>query len=314
MTKFRSAASILRSEDFVKVQQQKDKYVKHEFQDYAYRLAEKLGDMGHKHIYMRLARSTDRILLEQAASFALGYFNETNKGKLFMWKLKELKSQLQDRKRVTNFDYKFVLKEMKTLYDQLYLTIYANRQRNFDPAFLNDLITFAHWEPNKKWKALIVGLESDDLLRYLTGLDIKTQAITFHKKIDTYMRAKIDPKPLLFKSDPLEAKLKPNNFNFIYVPTFWKWIPLENENKFWHKFYEATADEGQLVIIAKTNDTSIQTWQEITTPAGSTVHYLDKQNSRDELVRAAQMFDWQLSNEQKLENLETVFTFTKKLP
>ncbi|MCC7290152.1 hypothetical protein IT417_02805 [bacterium] len=67
------------------------KHITTEHQDYGYRLALKLCDMGHKSLYMKLAKEKPRVLLEQAFSFAIDYPNATpNKGRLFMWKLKQL--------------------------------------------------------------------------------------------------------------------------------------------------------------------------------------------------------------------------------
>jgi hypothetical protein len=68
-----------------------DKYVSREFQKYAYDLAEELGDMVHKSLYMKLAKETPRILLERARSFVKDAQNARSKGRLFMWKLSELK-------------------------------------------------------------------------------------------------------------------------------------------------------------------------------------------------------------------------------
>jgi hypothetical protein len=61
-----------------------------EFQDYAYRLAHQLGDLDHKSIYFRISKSYPRAVIQDAASFALTYTNVPNKGKLFMWRLREL--------------------------------------------------------------------------------------------------------------------------------------------------------------------------------------------------------------------------------
>lgn len=69
----------------------RDKYISREFQKYAYDLAVELGDLSHKSLYMRLAKITPRILLEKAKSFAIDATKESNKGRLFMWKLKQLK-------------------------------------------------------------------------------------------------------------------------------------------------------------------------------------------------------------------------------
>lgn len=71
----------------------RDKYVSREFQKYAYDLAVELNDLPHKSLYMRLAKETPRILLEKARSFVKDAANARSKGRLFMWKLQELKKQ-----------------------------------------------------------------------------------------------------------------------------------------------------------------------------------------------------------------------------
>ena len=68
-----------------------DKYVSREFQKYAYDLAVELGDLPHKSLYMKLAKETPRVLLEKARSFVKDAENAKSKGRLFMWKLSELK-------------------------------------------------------------------------------------------------------------------------------------------------------------------------------------------------------------------------------
>jgi hypothetical protein len=70
-----------------------DKYLSREFQKYAFDLAQELGDMPHKSLYMKLAKTTPRILLERARSFVKDAENARSKGRLFMWKLKQLKSE-----------------------------------------------------------------------------------------------------------------------------------------------------------------------------------------------------------------------------
>lgn len=70
-----------------------DKYVSREFQKYAYDLAVELGDLPHKSLYMRLVKDTPRILIEKARSFVKDASNARSKGRLFMWKLKQLKDE-----------------------------------------------------------------------------------------------------------------------------------------------------------------------------------------------------------------------------
>lgn len=71
----------------------RDKYLSREFQKYAYDLAEELNDMSHKSLYMKLAKETPRSLLESARTFVKDATNAKSKGKLFMWKLKQLKEE-----------------------------------------------------------------------------------------------------------------------------------------------------------------------------------------------------------------------------
>lgn len=69
----------------------KKKYITREFQDYGYRLAMELGDERNKSLYIKLAKETDRKLLEQARTFVKDAKNVRNRGKLFMWALTKLR-------------------------------------------------------------------------------------------------------------------------------------------------------------------------------------------------------------------------------
>ena len=73
----------------------KKKYISREFQDYGYRLAEKLSDLKHKALYIKLAKEQPRSLLEEALNFVKDASNVKNRAKLFMWKLKELKREVK---------------------------------------------------------------------------------------------------------------------------------------------------------------------------------------------------------------------------
>lgn len=77
-----------------------DKYVSREFQKYAYDLAVELGDLEHKSLYMRLAKNTPRILLEKARSFVKDATNAKSKGRLYMWKLKQLKDEAKTKTKI----------------------------------------------------------------------------------------------------------------------------------------------------------------------------------------------------------------------
>ncbi len=77
--------------------QDRHKYVSKEFQDYGYRIAYKLGELKSVSLYIKLAKEKPRALMEQAFSFAIDYPSARNRGKLFMWKLKELEKEREQK-------------------------------------------------------------------------------------------------------------------------------------------------------------------------------------------------------------------------
>ena len=74
-----------------------DKYISREFQNYGIHLAEELDDYAHRGLYIKLAKTYHRAILEKAYSFVIDS-NAKNKGALFMLKLKELKNQENEAK------------------------------------------------------------------------------------------------------------------------------------------------------------------------------------------------------------------------
>jgi len=66
-----------------------DKYISREYQSFGVHLAQKLQDERRKSLYIKLAKTHPRPVLEQALRFVVDS-NARNKGALFMWKLKEL--------------------------------------------------------------------------------------------------------------------------------------------------------------------------------------------------------------------------------
>lgn len=69
-----------------------DKYISREFQAYGIYLSETLGDYKHKSLYIRLAKTVPRAILEKALSFVKDA-QATSKARLFMWKMKELRKE-----------------------------------------------------------------------------------------------------------------------------------------------------------------------------------------------------------------------------
>jgi len=81
-----------------KVEEESNKYVSKEFQQYGLELAEELGDMRHKALYIKLAKENPRERLEAARRFVKDAENARSKAKLFMWKIKQLKQNAKGKK------------------------------------------------------------------------------------------------------------------------------------------------------------------------------------------------------------------------
>ena len=71
----------------------KKKYISQEFQDYGYRLAKDLDELENTSLYIKLAKEQPREWLEEAKNFVKGAYEVRSKGRLFMWKLKEIKKK-----------------------------------------------------------------------------------------------------------------------------------------------------------------------------------------------------------------------------
>lgn len=76
-----------------------DKYVTREFQTFGLYLAENLNDTKHKSLYMKLAKTVHRSILEKALSFAIDS-KANKKGALFMWRLKQLRAEVKNKPKI----------------------------------------------------------------------------------------------------------------------------------------------------------------------------------------------------------------------
>ncbi len=78
--------------DLLKIKQlTPDKRNTKEFQAYGNKLAEELGDTAHRALYIKLAKTEKRGLLEMARDYIKSSEHAETKGRLFMWKLTQLK-------------------------------------------------------------------------------------------------------------------------------------------------------------------------------------------------------------------------------
>ncbi len=73
-----------------------DKYISREFQTFGLKIAEQLDDYKHRSLYIKLAKTVHRSILERVLSFVVDS-NAKNKGALFMWKLKEVRANSKSK-------------------------------------------------------------------------------------------------------------------------------------------------------------------------------------------------------------------------
>lgn len=92
MADFDSTKAIIESFDPTQ-----DRYISREFQKYAYDLAVELNDLEHRGIYMRLAKTVPRHILEKARYFVKESGTTRTPGKLYMWKLGQLLKEMKEK-------------------------------------------------------------------------------------------------------------------------------------------------------------------------------------------------------------------------
>ncbi len=63
---------------------------------YGVYLAESLQDTKRYSLYIKLAKTINRNILEEALNFTKGYTSAKSKARVFMWKLKELNNLVRE--------------------------------------------------------------------------------------------------------------------------------------------------------------------------------------------------------------------------
>ncbi len=74
-----------------------DKYISRDFQAYGIWLSEEMDDYKNRGMWIKLAKTNHRSILEKALSFVKDS-NADNKIALFLWKMKQLKNEKTNTK------------------------------------------------------------------------------------------------------------------------------------------------------------------------------------------------------------------------
>jgi ubiquinone/menaquinone biosynthesis C-methylase UbiE len=230
----------------------KNRHPKHEFQAFAYKLAHDLNDLVNLRIYMRLAKTVERSLMESAYSYALDAQTD-NKGRKFFWKLKQLRIELKDRINAKNYDYDFVFKNMKVFRDNMSEVLY---KRNSDTATFST----ANYPSVNLKKILIVNCSSDDLINNVKQLqNCKLVIIEYSRSLKKSIESGLSTINLKYKvtlkeGDFLKNKFKDNYFDLIILNDHWSAIPVEVEKKYLNEIGRILADRGFLQLSTRVGE------------------------------------------------------------
>lgn len=74
-----------------------DKYISREFQQYGYDLATELDEPERVSLFIKLSKETPRWMLDSARGYVKDYPNAKSRGKLFMWKLSQIKKDFKGK-------------------------------------------------------------------------------------------------------------------------------------------------------------------------------------------------------------------------
>lgn len=264
------------------------KHAKHEFQAFAYKLAMDLNDLVNLKLYMRITRNLDRSLVERAYSFAIDSKTE-NKGRAFMWKLKDLRLELQKYKDSLNFDYDFVMKKMKTFRTR---TFGAQMKTYLDSKLEVVKYLIQNSKGSKTGKVLVISTPS---LELITDLVEKYKKVHYHdlsKEINNKLEMPFleNHKKISFKTtDLLKTKFKENYFETIILDAFWNYVPLDSESKVLNHLVSILNEKGKIYLSFRITPIVKQEWKSLKT--GETdLPYFSKLSSFEELEKAASSF------------------------
>ncbi|MCA9381434.1 class I SAM-dependent methyltransferase [Candidatus Dojkabacteria bacterium] len=222
-----------------------------EFQDYAYRLACDLNDLEHLAIYMRLTKQYPRHLLDRTYE-SIADINEFNKGKLFMWKFKKVRAELQKNKDLKNYDYAHVIEKMKKTRNELINSI-TRKHNDIEKNKLVQFMTeFKEDFSEEVSKVLILGLTSTLLISMFASNNRKIYGIEISKNITNQAKKEFGKQKRRFfiTKDFLQNTYKLHQFDLIVFSSFWEMIPLESESDYLKQIQRILKPNGKLYLSA----------------------------------------------------------------
>ncbi len=219
-----SAKTILLNHTLTTEASKGKKKAKIEFQAYAYRLAHDLNDLNHLRIYMKLAKNVERPLLEQAYSFVADS-RTSEKGKLFLWKLKKIREEINRERNKNNFSYDYVVKKQSEFKNVFAKEIIAKQDSEITSEILDVLKPYLEI-PNKR--ILVIGNTSKKVLKILEKAKPKANVIDISKNVN---RLNNSEKVKIICKDFFKKIIKMTTLMLFCYIIRWNQIPTTNRNK-----------------------------------------------------------------------------------
>ncbi len=267
------------------------RHPKNEFQAYAYKLAHDLNDLQHLQIYMRLAKNIDRVVMEKAYSF-VSDSSSNDRGRLFLWKLKQIRKDEKRKRDMKNFDYDFVISRMSKVRDILSELIREKVESEYsieDKKMFHDVFkeVLSEKKDSKRGtiKILILGYCSTRQL-----VDIKTAGFNIYgmevsKKLTKFLKntsKELDLKLKWVSKDFLKNSFETHFFDAILISSYWSVVPKDSEIRFLKEVRKVLKKNGKLIINSKASKSEKEEWK-IVRYKGEDIECFYKKESFSEL-------------------------------
>jgi len=237
----------------------KKRHPKNEFQAFAYKLCKDLNDEKNLMIYMRLAKTVERSLMEQAYSFSVDS-TSSEKGRLFLWKLKQLRADMQKSRNKKNFTYEFVTKQMAKFRDDLADQTIHKSTTWQSKEFFEEIVKFKESKSKsakEKFQILSIGPNSDEIFSIE---DVKFQTVELAKKVAKLLKLKKRKEKIITK-DFLKNSYEDGCFDIVIINSYWQFLPLESELKFLTAIKKVLNENGMVIINIRESLEDAQEWK-----------------------------------------------------
>jgi hypothetical protein len=239
--------------------EQKSRHPKHEFQAFAYKIAHDLSDLENLHIYMHLLKKVDRYIIEQA----YGYIRDSqsaNKKKLFLWKLKELRTERKLSEQNKDFSYKSIIKRMKIFRDRYSKNI-LGKYLEKDP-FIEFVIKNLNHGNYKSM--LLFCVPYIILIKLMCNLTNVLHFYDYSKSvrkliIENLLNQKTKIKHLGW-NDPLKPPKDTRKYQLIILDHLFSIIPFDFEDKFWDMLKTISDTNSEILMRITVAEQRKQEW------------------------------------------------------